>query len=160
MQVYVKSGHVIAHHSDSQEVPASAYSEDVTIVPMPDGSPIDVGDAAPTPDLNAYAAARRYQVETGGVTIAGRRIATDRGSQGMVNGAVAVAKEFPADVIDFSGLNGFITLTSAEMIAIGRVVGKHVQSAFSVQRAVAEGIAAGEITTIEQIDAAAWPSNG
>lgn len=77
--------------------------------------------------LKAYAASKRYTVETGGMTVNGMAIPTDRITQSKLSGAV---------------------LASA--------VAMHVQAAFSVEKSVSDAIDAETITTIDQINAAAW----
>lgn len=105
-------------------------------------------------DLLAYAADKRWRVETGGVLIEGIPVLTDRESQSMISGAFSLAKDQPDATIKFKGADGFVTLTSGQMIAIGRAVGSHVQACFAKEADVFLDIQSGVITTREQIDAA------
>ncbi len=113
-----------------------------------------------TADLLAYAADKRWQVETGGITVAGAEIDTNRDSQAMITGAYAYSQAHPEEPIKFKAASGWVTLDAATMAAIATAVGAHVQESFAVEEAVDAAIAAGTITTFEEIDAAGWPSNG
>ena len=117
---------------------------------------------APTKEqLVAYAASKRFAVETGGIAIGGVKIATDRESQSMVNGARAAAKDDASFTTDWKGSDGTWThLDAPTIIAIADAVKSHVAACFSAEKAVDGEIASGAVTTRSQIDAAAWPANG
>jgi hypothetical protein len=105
--------------------------------------------------LLAYAAARRYAVETASVVMNGVSIATDRQSQAMLSAAYNMAQ---ADA-DFStmwkGSDGsFAALSAAQIIAIAQAVGAFVASCFAAEAAAVVKINAGTITTKAEIDAA------
>jgi hypothetical protein len=104
--------------------------------------------------LRAYAADARWQREIGGVTVAGVPVQTDRASQAMVNGAVALCDKVPSTVIRFKSAAGFVDLGAATMTAVAVAVGQHVQSVFATEATVIAGIEAGTITTRAQIDSA------
>jgi len=113
----------------------------------------------PTPepvDLTAYTANKRWQVETGGITIDGMPITTDRESQAMISSAFQVAS-VTGQAIKFKTTSGFVELSPEQMQGIALTVAAHVQASFAVEAAVVAAIEAGEITTTEQIDAYAWP---
>lgn len=111
--------------------------------------------------LAGYAAQKRYAIETGGITFAGGRVATDRESQAMINGAFNLAKDDPATTIKFKSGAGFATLTAEQVIALGRAVAAHVQACFAAEAAVLEAISAtpAVVSSAAEIDAYAWPSN-
>ncbi|MCX5495355.1 DUF4376 domain-containing protein [Kaistia dalseonensis] len=113
-----------------------------------------------TSELKAYAAAKRWQVETGGVMVDGVDIRTDEKSQNRVSGAALLAISDPdLATIDWEAQPGvWIEVPAATMKAIGIAVGRHVQACFSALKVVQADIDAGTITTIAEIDAAAWPS--
>jgi hypothetical protein len=114
---------------------------------------------APPVDLTAYAANKRFSVETGGITVAGAHIQTDRDSQAMITGAYAYAQANPTATINYKAEGGFVSLTAAQMTAIGLAVGAHVQACFAAEAAIDADIAAGAITTTVQIDGdARWPA--
>lgn len=124
----------------------------------------DVFSAPPVPvvttaDLLAYAAMRRWCVETGGVNVSGTLLATDRESTGIMLGAVVWATMHPAATRRWKALSGWVTLSAEQIIALGNAVAAHVQAAFDTEDTVVAGITAGTITTMAEIDAAAWPPN-
>ncbi|MGB3900443.1 MAG: DUF4376 domain-containing protein [Mesorhizobium sp.] len=107
-------------------------------------------------DLAAYAADKRWQVETGGITINGATIDTSRDSQSMIIGAYAYSQANLAQTIMFKAASGWVTLDAATMAAIATAVGAHVQACFACEAAVQAAITAGTITTTAEIDAADW----
>lgn len=104
--------------------------------------------------LLSYAAQRRWELETGGIEVAGATIRTDRESQGLINGAYTMAQEQPEQVFRFKAAAGWISLTAAEITAIARQVGAHVQACFGAEANVAAMITAEPptITTREEVD--------
>uniref|UniRef100_UPI003017E1C0 DUF4376 domain-containing protein n=1 Tax=Kaistia sp. MMO-174 TaxID=3081256 RepID=UPI003017E1C0 len=115
---------------------------------------------APTvANLLAYAAAKRFEVETGGVTVGGAPIRTDEKSQNRVSGAAQLVANDPTLlVIDWEAQPGvWVEVSAADMKAIGIAVGRHVQACFSTLKAVQAAIHSGAITTTAEIDAAGWP---
>jgi hypothetical protein len=104
--------------------------------------------------LLAYAADRRWQIETGGLDIGGATIATDRDAQGMISGAYQMAMAEPEETVLFKAASGWIEIDAAQMIAIGLAVGRHVRACFRKEQAIGEDIAAGKITDAAGIDAA------
>jgi len=113
--------------------------------------------APPPVDLPAYAAAKRFEVETGGITISGAAIDTSRDSQSMITGAYTYSQAHPEQTILFKAQSGWVTLDAPTMAAIATAVGAHVQACFAAENAVQAAITAGTITTTAEIDAAAWP---
>ncbi|NEI71316.1 DUF4376 domain-containing protein [Rhizobium lusitanum] len=109
-------------------------------------------------DLYAYAASKRYAVETGGIVINGMSVMTDRGSQSLITGAYNYVQANPEVTVKFKTAAGFVELTAAQMTAIANAVGAHVQAAFAAEGEVNSRIVAGTITTTAEIDAFAWPS--
>ncbi len=108
--------------------------------------------------LRAYAASRRYAVETGGLTVDGATIATDRDSQSLISGAYAYVQAASVTTVSFKSQSGWLTLTAEEIKTIALAVGNHVQACFAAERSVDDAIGSGSITTYAQIDAAAWPT--
>ena len=99
--------------------------------------------AAALAALPAYAAGKRWLVETGGITVAGAHIQTDRDSQAMITGAYAYAQANPDATINYKAEGGFVALTAAQMTAIGLAVGAHVQACFAAEAAI-ESLAGGQ----------------
>jgi hypothetical protein len=107
-------------------------------------------------DLAGYAAAKRYAVETGGITVAGARIATDRVSQAMIGNAFAYVQASGAATVSYKTDGGFVTLSADQIKVVALAVGAHVQACFAAEDAVDAGIHATPptITTGAQVDAA------
>ncbi len=110
-------------------------------------------------DLYAYAASKRYAIETGGIVINGMSITTDRASQSMITGAYSYVQANPTVTVKFKTAAGFVELTAEQMTAVANAVGAHVQASFAAEGEVTNRIVAGTITAKAEIDAFAWPSN-
>ena len=110
-------------------------------------------------DLHAYAATKRYAVETGGVVIDGMSVMTDRQSQSLITGAYSYVQANPGVMVKFKTANGFVEVTAVQMTAIANAVGAHVQASFAAEDEIDKQIIGGTITTTAEIDAFAWPSN-
>lgn len=108
-------------------------------------------------DLAAYAADRRWRAETAGIVVAGAVIATDRESQAMIMGARLYAQATPGANVQFKTAGGFVALGGAQIEAVALAVAAHVQACFAVEAAVLAEIQAGTISTLPQVDGAAWP---
>lgn len=104
--------------------------------------------------LAAYAASVRFARETGGITVAGARIRTDRESQGLIAGAVLRAMRSPEAEIRFKADDGFVTLNAEAVMAVGDAVAEHVQACFRIESEVVAAIEAGEIAARAEVDAA------
>lgn len=106
--------------------------------------------------LAAYAAARRYAVETGGIEVEGARIRTDRESQALLTGAYLRAQADPSAHVSFKAVDGFVTLGAEQIQAIALAVGAHVQACFVAEATVDAALAAHPptMTTRAQVDAA------
>lgn len=107
--------------------------------------------------LIAYAAEKRWQVETAGITVGGSAIDTSRDSQSMITGAYVFSQANPTKPVRFKAAAGWVTLDAATMAAIATAVGEHVQACFDIEGDVAEAIEDGTITTTAEVDAADWP---
>lgn len=110
-------------------------------------------------DLAAYAAAKRFSVETGGIAAEGYEVSTSRESQSLITGAYNYVQANPDVTVKFKTATGFVDLTAAQMTAIANAVGAHVQASFAAEQAVDVAITAGTIKTYADIDTAAWPLN-
>ena len=112
-------------------------------------------------NLVAYAAAKRYAVETGGILVGGAKVATDRDSQAMIGNAFAYITASGAASVRFKASSGWITLSADQVKALALAVGAHVQAAFAAEDDLDAAINASPptVTTTAQIDAAAWPAS-
>lgn len=127
-----------------------------------EGGFVEPSKPLPTKDeLIAYAADKRWQIETGGISVSGAEIRTDEKSQNRVSGAALLALSDPElGTIDWEAMPGeWVTVDKADMIAIGIAVGRHVQACFTALKAVQAEIDAGTITTTAEIDQAGWPGS-
>jgi hypothetical protein len=121
---------------------------------------LSASPAATAAYLQSYAASVRYAKETGGITIAGRPVATDRESQGLITGASALLQADPSiPSVNFKGPSGFVVIDRADFIAMAQIIGIYVQASFTAEGKIDVGITSGAITTTSQIDASQyWPS--
>jgi len=108
--------------------------------------------------LYAYAANKRWHLETSGITVDGLAIRTDRESQGLIAGAQLYTAS-SGQTIRWKGADGRFSDLDAQAIAtIGAAVARHVQACFAAEAAIVERIAAGQIKTPEEIDDwQGWP---
>ncbi|MCJ2141864.1 DUF4376 domain-containing protein [Methylobacterium sp. E-066] len=162
MQLYCKPVDgvlfVLAVHVDGDTTPLGAYPGATVVLPYAgEARPADLlGKPVPDFDLADYAAAKRYAVETGGITVSGARVRTDRESQALLTGAYVRAQKNPAGTVSFKTLDGFVKLPAAQVIALGDAVGDHVQACFDAEEAVDAALSAAPptITALDQVDAA------
>lgn len=121
---------------------------------------VDGALTAPVPpvievDLVAYAADKRWQIETGGIAIGGVPVATDDRSKLMIMGArVAAAANEDWETVWHGSDGETYPLNAAQMIAISDAVEAHVNATFATFAGVKADIEAGEITSAAEIDAA------
>lgn len=123
----------------------------------PDGKLAAPVELAPTAaQLTAYAAAKRFAVEVGGIRVNGAPIATDRQSQAMIGNAVAYVQASGAAAVSYKTADGFVTLTADQVRTVGLAVGAHVQACFAAEDAADAGINASPptLTTPAGVDAA------
>lgn len=114
-------------------------------------------------ELKAYAAQKRWNVEVGGIAVeiapgASVPVPTDDRAKLLILGAAqTLAPEATSPLVIGGVVYG--TLTGAHFQALNAAVVAHVQATFPVLAGVLAAIEAGTITTLAQIDAAAWPLN-
>lgn len=139
------------------------WPDDLDVRPVPDHVEVNwtiaQGEWSPPPvddvDLVAYAADRRWRVETGGITIGGVPVATDDRSKIMIMGARVAAAADPGWTTVWHGADGqTYPLDAAAMIAISDAVEAHVNATFATFAMVKADIDSGDITTTAEIDAA------
>ena len=111
----------------------------------------------PPVDLVAYAARRRWEIiEAATVDVGGVAVPADETTRNVVTAAYIQASRDPGFTVDpwKIGPGLYVTLTAAQVIAIGDALTAYVQSMFALNRAVDAAIAAGTITTTAEVDAA------
>lgn len=99
----------------------------------------------------AELAAYRFQVETGGLSIKGMSILTDRESQAQLTSAYISLKFGLKDSIDWKGTNGWSSLKLAEIEPIAQLVLHHVQNSFTMEKIHSEAI--NNLTSVEEVNA-------
>jgi hypothetical protein len=98
----------------------------------------------------------RYRMETGGVSVGGVMVRTDRESQSQLAGAFTSLKEGFITEVQWKQADGtFTTLTLPSIEAIASAVAAHVQMSFASEKTYAEQINA--CTTVEAVQAITLP---
>ena len=128
-------------------------SEGRRIVPDEHGNPML---QEPSIDHVAAIAARRYLVETGGITVDGMPLDTGRDSQALVTGAALAAVIDSAYRCQWKTASGFIDLDAQQIIALASAMRAHVQVCFNREAELLDALAAGTYTD-EQLDQG-WPA--
>ncbi len=100
-------------------------------------------------------AARRFQVETGGVTVAGVKLNTERDSQSLLTGAAFAASIDPDYRIKWKAETGFVDLTGEQVMGIASQVRAFVQACFNREAELLGAVADGSITA--QMLEEGWP---
>lgn len=106
-------------------------------------------------------AAKRWQVETSGILVAGHPMATDRESQAQLNSAYTSLKSGLITDTPWKAVDGCFTLvTLAELEPVVLAVAAHVRACFAAEQAHSEAINA--LQTQAEMDAydinAGWSS--
>ena len=113
-------------------------------------------DAAIAAEWTDKIAARRYQVETGGTTVAGVQVNTERDSQALLTGAAFAATLDPAYHIKWKAATGFVDLTGEQILGIASQVRAFVQACFNREAELLDAVEAGSITA-EMLEEG-WPA--
>lgn len=143
-----------ASQTRTQTTPIPAEAAEVPYVVAP------IGLAALRAKRKAVLAAKRFEVETGGITVGGAQIRTDRESQGLIVGAKAAIDAAAIETVNWKAANGWVELSGAQVTAIATAVAQHVQACFSHEKALAEALdAAGSAPAILAVDLdSGWPT--
>ena len=124
----------------------AAQSSGQQITADEDGYPVAIDLPQPIrtqTSLLAEVAAKRWQVETGGISIGSTPIATDRESQAQVSSAYASLKGGLITDTPWKAMDGSFTLfTLAEIEPVAQAVAAHVRACFAAERAHSEAISA------------------
>lgn len=96
----------------------------------------------------------RYDKETGGLTVDGVTIATDRESQSLLTGAALAATRDSGYACQWKTPNGFVQLDAATIIKIADAVRAHVQACFDREAELLVEI--GKAKTKEAVEAIKW----
>lgn len=110
--------------------------------------------AAELDAARAAIAARRWQAEVGGLTIAGMHVHTDERTRTNILGAYQEAVEDPAYTVQWKGSDGaFVTLNASTIIAVAKAIRAHVQACFEREAVLLAALEAGEPYDLD----AGWP---
>lgn len=118
---------------------------------------VDASLTPPPVDLVAFAADKRWRVETGGVPFGGMILPSDDRAKMLIMGAAGTMANEAAAPFVIGGTS--VTLTGAQFKAAHAAIVAHVQACFAKQASILAGIANGSITTTTQIEQDAWPTN-
>ncbi len=101
----------------------------------------------------------RYEHETGGTTVDGMQVATDRQSQALISGAFGFAKDDQETGEEFNlkwkAKNGWVNLDADQVIAMGRSVRQHIQACFDREAELIQAVEDGTFT--ESMLSEGWP---
>jgi len=128
------------------------------------GYPIAIDPAKPVrtiESLLAEVAAKRWQVETDGIMVAGVPIATDREAQSLLNSAFIDLQSGLINDTQWKAANGTFTLvTLVQLEPVAQAVAAHRRACFAAEQVHAEAINA--LETQAELDAydinTDWPS--
>lgn len=105
--------------------------------------------------LRAYAADKRWRIETAGCAWGNNIVQTDRDSQSkLIAEFVALGAGLRVEPSPWKFANGFGLVSNADMGAIIMAVRAHIAMAFAKEADVLAAIDAGNVTTTVEIDTA------
>ena len=109
--------------------------------------------------MKARATARRWECETGGITLNGVRVLTGIEDQNRITTVVANAQRSGLSNVDFKAASGWVTITVAQVEAIACAIAVHVQTSFTTERAHHEAIdALPSLVAVQAYDpSTGWP---
>lgn len=110
---------------------------------------------APSVDLLAYLADRRWRAETAGTTWNGWTVPTDERSQGKYLAELeAISLGVRQEGEPWKLPHGFEALSNAQIQTMAIAAREHVKACFALEAQLAAQVAAGTVTTTAEIDAA------
>lgn len=158
--------------ADAVEITAAEYAALLTaqssgkqIIADENGNPIAIDPPPPIrtqQSLLADVAAKRWVVETGGITVAGTPIATDREAQSLLNSAFVDLQSGLISDTQWKATNGTFTLfTLVQLEPVAQAVAAHRRACFAAEQAHVAAINALEAQA--ELDAYdiddGWPPN-
>ncbi len=137
---------------DGVELAGGAYHARYTLAPLP--------AEQVRADLMAAVSAKRWAVETGGLTLpGGATVGTTVDDQNRITSVIANAQLAGVVSVDFKAQSGWGTLSLTQMQGIAAAIALHVQACFSAERAHHEAIAAASDAELYSYDInAGWPA--
>lgn len=110
--------------------------------------------------LAAHANFKQWVLATGGFTVGSLTFATDATSQSLITGkALRLQQAGAPESVNWQFSSGYSEIASADFISSSIKIADFVQATFDALQTVLSGVEDGTITTIEEVDAATWPSN-
>ena len=139
---------------DGVELVGGVYQARYTLAPLP--------AEQVRADLMAAVSAKRWAVETGGLTLpGGATVGTTIDDQNRITSVITNAQLAGVVSVDFKAQSGWVTLSLEHMRGIAAAIALHVQACFSAERAHHEAINAASDVELYGYDInAGWPSNG
>lgn len=110
--------------------------------------------------LKSAATAKRWAVETGGITLPnGVQVSTGTADQNRIASVIATAALGGVESIEFKASSGWTTLTLEQLRGIAAAIALHVQACFAAERAHHEAIDAASDAALASYDVdAGWPA--
>ena len=136
------------HHGYIEWCDAGNVPEEIPYTPAPPSLDVLKGMK------RAEIAAARYAAEVAGTTLGGISVRTDRESQSMITGAALKAMQDASYACKWKGLDGWVTLDAAAILAVADAVRSHVQGCFDREAELSAAIDAAE--TVEAVEAVTW----
>ena len=97
-------------------------------------------------------AAIRFSRETGGITVNGTNVLTDRDTQDALDRIFSCYdRQLISGAIDFRMPDGWTSMTEPQLRAIAGLIAQHVQACWSAQRVAEEAV--DTATTVEAVEA-------
>lgn len=111
-------------------------------------------------DLKAAATAKRWSVETGGITLPnGLEVHTAKDDQDRITSTIAGMAAVGIASVDFKAASGWTTLTLDDLRTVRAAIALHVQACFSAERAHHEAIDALTDAELDAYDISqGWPA--
>jgi hypothetical protein len=94
-------------------------------------------------------ATKRYEKETGGITLGESKITTDRQTQATITSALLRLQRKPEELIDWKGEAGWTQLNKAAVEVIADAVGDHVQACFTAEKNAVQALEA--LSTFDEV---------
>ena len=113
----------------------------------------------PRAALKAAATAKRWEVETGGITLPGGvQVSTGTADQNRIASVIATAALGGVESVEFKAASGWATLTLEQLRGIAAAIALHVQACFAAERKHHGAIDAASDAALASYDVdAGWP---
>ncbi len=109
--------------------------------------------------LTTYAADLRWKKQQSPLTLPnGAVIDASEASKAKIAQALTVLEKEWAETINFKAMNEWIVVDLAGLTMVAQALVQREQALFDAEKAIAENIESGDITTIAQINNFAWPA--